>query len=281
MNFSLQEYPPSALLSPFVECYWKGAFNLNAEGAVSFQMVPNACLELIIHLDDLRCNFPGTEDWVQTPDYMIIGLITQPHEIRFPSTVPVFTIRFKPEALYHLFRFNGSEIIETYEDMTLLLGNDIRDFCHQIREESQVERMIQRAENYLLKKLEKRKGEPGYVNQAAELIRNSQHINIRDISDHVCVSQRQLERKFREVVGVSPKHYLRLTRMNRVMRVLEQNRSLSLSSVAYYCGYFDQAHFIKDFKRITGLNPTFFHKERQKFIVLPGQVYIDEPLYGT
>lgn len=275
MNFHFQEYPPSALLKPYVECYWSGTFNLDAARTASFQMVPNACLELIIHLDDLRCHFPGPEEYGPTPDLMLIGLITQVQEVRFPSTVPVFTIRFKPEALSRLFGIYSAEVLERFEDLTLMLGKDILDFCHQIREEKQITGMISRAEAFLLRRLEKQEPEADFVSRAAELMRYSGEVNIREISERVNVSQRHLERKFRKALGLSPKQYLRLTRLNRVMRVLEQNRSLDLTSVAYYCGYFDQAHFIKDFKRITGQNPSVFNRERQKFIVLPGEVELD------
>lgn len=272
MNFFVREYQPSAPLRPYVDCYWEGAFNLKAEETVSFKVVPNACLELIIHLDDLRCDFPGPDRWAQTPDYMLIGMITQVQEIRFRKTVPVFTIRFKPEALFTLFRLPGSKVLERYEDINDLLGGRLRDLCHRIREEKDVGGMIRQTETYLLQRLHERSLDWGYVNEAAEMMRRAKDLTVRDISEQVHVSQRQLERKFREIVGVSPKHYLRLTRINRVMKVLERGRPLDLTSVAYYCGYFDQAHFIKDFKRITGQNPTFYRRQRQQFIVLPGRV---------
>jgi AraC-like DNA-binding protein len=275
MNFSVREYKPSAQLAPFVDCFWNGTFNISGKETVSFQMVPNACLELIIHLDDLRCNLPGSNGWEQTPDYMLIGLLTETHEVRFKSTVPVFTIRFKPEAIFSLFALNRTEVLERYEDITLMLGSDSRDFCHRIREEKEPSKMIVRAENYLLQKLNQQKSKKNYVNKAAELMRHPGVTSIKEISDEVCISQRQLERKFKDIVGIGPKQYLRLTRINKVMRVMEQGRSLDLTSVAYHCGYFDQAHFIKDFKKITAKNPTLFFKQKQQFITLPGQVTLE------
>jgi len=275
MNFSVREYKPSMLLQPFVDCYWRGKFNIKSEQTVAFDMVPNACLELIIHLDDLRCHLPGPNNWSQTPDYMLIGLFTAARQVRFPGMVPVFTIRFKPEAIFSLFNLNGSEILEKFEDISLMLDNDFRDFCHRIREEKDTETMILLTEQFLLKQLTKRKKTSDYVNKAAELMRNNDFNNIQEISAEVCISQRQLERKFRNIMGVSPKKYLRLTRINKVMHILEQNSPLDLTSVAYHCGYFDQAHFINDFKKITGKNPTVYFNEKQRFITLPAQVEIN------
>lgn len=83
----------------------------------------------------------------------------------------------------------------------------------------------------------------------------------------VYISQRQLEREFKNKVGISPKRYLRITRMNEVHRLLEANEQLNFTEIAYRSGYTDQAHFIKDFKKITGERPTIFVKEREQFLV--------------
>ncbi|MGM0622059.1 MAG: helix-turn-helix domain-containing protein [Bacteroidota bacterium] len=272
MNFSVREYQPSAPLKQFVDCFWKGTFNLNGKENVSFRMIPNACLELIIHLDDLRCNFPGPKSLTQTPDYMLIGLFTETAEVHFIGTVLVFTIRLKPEALFSLFSLKGTEVFGRYEDISLMLGSDFRDFCHRIREKNDISEMISFSEQYLMSKLKERESKLDYVGKAAELMRYPGLTNIKEISNEVCISERQLERKFREIIGIGPKHYLRLTRINRVLKILEHRRSLDLTSVAYHCGYFDQAHFIKDFKKITGKNPTLFFKQKQQFITLPGEV---------
>lgn len=272
MNFTVQEYRPMPALAPFIECFWQGTFNISAEKESWFHMVPNGCMELIIHLDDLHCTLPQGTEWNATPDYMLIGLSTCTKPIRFTGTVPVFTIRFKPEALMRLFQLPGTAFYERFEDMSLVLDKDFESFCNHLREQLSVKDRIAKAERYLLQRLNRQKRGLEYVEKAANLIRTAHDMAIEDIAENVCISKRQLERKFREAVGVSPKQYLRLSRINRVMRLLAQKQTLDLSSVAYYCGYFDQAHFIKDFKRITGQKPTLFHRERQQYIVLPGQV---------
>ena len=263
-------------MSPFVDCYWEGVFNLNAQQDAAFRMVPNACLEMIIHLDDVKCHLPNANGWAQTPDYMLIGLLTSAQQVRFIGKVPVFTIRFKPEALYHLFRVEGTEVRDRYVDTDALLDSKFRELAHRIREADTMERRITLAEHFLRNIVSYRKPEPDYVIRAAELMRQTYTVNIKDIAGEVCISQRQLERKFREVMGVSPKQYLHLTRINKVVRLLQKQYPLDLTSVAYHCGYFDQAHFIKDFKRITGYNPSIYSREKQRFVALPGQVNIGD-----
>lgn len=269
----IREYKPCAGLSPYVELYWEGSFNADAAGRISLQMVPNGCLELIIHLNDLHCDLHREQSWSQTPDYILLGLFTRPYEVQFSGTVTVFAIRFKPEGIYNVFGVPASFFTDSYEDMSMVLGTEFRNFCHRLREEKSIAAMIRRTEDHLFMSLQRNNIDLNYVNVAAALIRNTKGIRIDDLSNMVYISQRQLEREFKDKVGITPKHYLRLTRINEVMRLLNENREMDLTSVAYHCGYADQAHFIRDFKRITGEVPTIYMRERGRFIVNPGRAY--------
>lgn len=262
MGNQVIEYSPCERLQPFVELYWEGSFNVNATRSISMQLIPNGCLELIIHLNDLHCDLQKDDRWSQTPDYMIIGLFTNPYEIQFKNHVKVFAIRFKPEGIYNVFGVPASEFKERFEDMSMVIGQEFRDFSHRIREEKNILNMIKRAEGYLLKNLQSNKIDISYVNQAAELIRNSNVIKIDKLASQLYISKRQLEREFKNKVGISPKHYFRITRINEVLRCLSGNQKMDLTDVAYYCGYYDQAHFIHDFKTIAGIKPGIFKGKR-------------------
>ena len=63
----ITEYKPCKGLVPFVELFWEGSFNSDASGRVSMQMIPNGCLELIFHLNDLHCDLKRDKIWSQSP----------------------------------------------------------------------------------------------------------------------------------------------------------------------------------------------------------------------
>jgi transcriptional regulator GlxA family with amidase domain len=189
--------------------------------------------------------------------------------VKFTTTVDVFAIRFKPDGIYNIFGLPSSMFLDSYEDMSLVLGSDFSDFCSSLREECAVDQMMVQTERYLLRTLTKQRHDISYVNQAAELIRQTPGIRIEELSIKVCISQRQLEREFKAKIGISPKRYLRLIRINEVMNLLNQNHHLTLTSIAHHCGYADQAHFIKDFKRIVGAKPTSFIRQRDQYIANP------------
>lgn len=270
MSNLMKEYIPCDGLKPFVEVFWEGSFNSDANGLVSMQLIPNGCVELIIHLNDLHCDLQKDDKWSQTPDYMILGLYTNPYEVRFKNHVKVFAIRFKPEGIYNVFGVPASVLKERFEDMSQVFGKGFRDFSHRLREDKSVIDKIKRAERYLLTNHRNKRIDFNYVNVAAEIIRKNKGIKIEELAKMLFISKRQLQREFKNKVGISPKHYYRITRINEVLRLLDSDRQMDLTSVAYACGYFDQAHFINDFKRITGVRPTIFVKDQGQMIASPG-----------
>ncbi|NNF19890.1 MAG: AraC family transcriptional regulator [Flavobacteriaceae bacterium] len=266
---AVEEFKPSYWLQPYVVCFSKGYYNTAEKTGTSLQIVPNGCLELIIHLDDNHCNLQNDDTWSRTPSFMLIGLLTSSCEVRFNEKVHVFGIRFKADTLFSLFGVPGSLIVQGHEDISELLGRDFEEFCNRLRDFRTSNEMVRFTEQYLLGVWNNRMVGEDYVVRAARLLRNSDHIDIKSLSEKVAISQRQLERKFRNVIGISPKQYFRLLRINKVVQALQSGTALDLTSVAYHCGYYDQAHFIKDFKLITGIKPSLFSKGREDYIVIP------------
>ncbi len=271
MPVQLTEYPPSAYLSPFVEVFWQGRFNLAAQGLLRQQVLPNGYVELVIHLSDQHCALFKDNEWSKSPDYTVIGLYDQPFEVRFNNLVEVFGIRFKPEGIYNLFGLPAAEFYKTFDDMESVLGRAFRDYCLRLREAAAMRQRLGLTEVYLRRSLERRSGdELSYVNHAAEIIRRrGGEVRIEDLSREVFISQRQLEREFKQKIGLSPKLYLRISRLNAVHRQLQSGEALDFTQLTYECGYADQAHFIRDFKRFTGVQPTVFIRNRKFYIVNP------------
>ena len=70
--------------------------------------------------------------------------------------------------------------------------------------------------------------------------------------------RRQLERKFKKQIGISPKQLGKVIRLQTALKILLNDEAENLTSIAYKSEYYDQAHFIKDFKEFTGINPKEF-----------------------
>lgn len=81
------------------------------------------------------------------------------------------------------------------------------------------------------------------------------NLSISGLCEKLQVNRRSFERKFLRVIGLSPKHYWRINRLSHAMSLLTHAESADLQDIVFQCGYFDQSHFIRDFKHLTGTSP--------------------------
>lgn len=93
---------PSAAISPYVEHIWEARFNTDSDPELSLKVVPNGFVELILHISERHCLLSRNGIWIPSPDYTIIGLFTEPYEVRSRGEVKTLGIRIKPEAVRNL-----------------------------------------------------------------------------------------------------------------------------------------------------------------------------------
>ncbi len=92
-------------------------------------------------------------------------------------------------------------------------------------------------------------------------LRARSDLSISDFADYTHMSARQLNRFYQNKLGITPKTYANIIRFIEAKTLLEQDFEMSLLEIAGRCNYYDQSHFIKSFKKYTGLTPVEF-KER-------------------
>jgi AraC-like DNA-binding protein len=268
MSVEITEYKPGQPLDSFVEFFWTGEFNTTYQPRLSQLVVPNGYVELIIHITDQHCDLQSGSNWGQSPDYTIIGLYTRPYEVQFRSYVRTFGIRFKPEGIYNIFGIPASLFTEQFKDMELVLGSHFRDYCSRLRESEDTSQKLALTHQYLLNQLQNHYPEKTYLNRAADLIRVENFTSkVDELPGKVYISRRQLEREFKEKIGLSPKQYIRLARLNAINRYLQSGREINLGSLSLEAGFADQAHLCREFKTFAGLPPAKFMESVERFIV--------------
>jgi len=94
------------------------------------------------------------------------------------------------------------------------------------------------------------------INHAINIISQARgKISIENLASETCLSRKQFERKFSELIGITPKQYLKTIRLQYSLFLKSRKRKLNITDLAYEVGYYDQAHFINDFKSQTGYTP--------------------------
>jgi AraC-like DNA-binding protein len=151
------------------------------------------------------------------------------------------------------------EFFNTTVDMDGILGSstDLNRLHGELAEARQHSRRIQLVENFLIARAPDIRPDP-IVREAVSWIEESRAMaRIEELARLVGLSQSALERRFRRVVGASPKKFASIVRLRHVLHL--HSKGADFTSIAHAAGYYDQSHFIKDFKRFSGLAPeTYF-----------------------
>ena len=259
MNIIFQEFQPTPLLANIVESYWY----LKGEGSSSEfsplqRCLPIGATELIIHLNESRSECFINGQWVPFPEAMVVGVKEKPIFWRMPGGNAFFGVRFTPEAFIQLFKIPVSELLNSYIDATLFLGKDKSSIITNLQAAADNSSRIFLIEAFIQTQL---MNQQFPINncflQAADLIRKAQPgMSIDQLSKAVYISERQLQRVFKEHLGMGPKNYLRIVRFQKAYQFLQSNPGTSMSGIACDFGFSDQAHFIRDFKEFSGMTPS-------------------------
>ena len=131
----------------------------------------------------------------------------------------------------------------------------------EIKKVSGKQERIKILEDYMLGILKETSyGTKEIIESANEIFESKGQTNITELLNTVPMSRRSFERKFLEEVGISPKTYAKIRRFGYACSLMAGNRDANLMDVLFEGGYYDQSHFIKDFKYFSGRTPRRYAK---------------------
>ncbi|MCG6141115.1 MULTISPECIES: helix-turn-helix domain-containing protein [Leptospira] len=257
MNY--ETFPPSPELSSLVKCFW----TLIVEDSSHYskqRIVPDGCMELAFNFGDPIQRFTNDKDFVIQPWACLIGQITEPFFIKPTGSVNTFSVRFYPYGIANFFENPLDHYANRETPLDQLFGFDTaKELENQIRKACDTMARIQVIEDFFSKKLKEQITTDRILKITIDTILHSKgNDTIGSILSDENVSRRQLERKFKKQIGLSPKKLERIIRMQAALKMMIHRQSEKLTDIAYEANYFDQAHFIKDFKEFTGLRPKLF-----------------------
>ncbi len=266
MNY--QTYEPSEILSPFVKCYW----TLDSPGAVNVQkqtIVPDGCIEMIFHYGDLYKQYLENEKYIIQPRSFIFGQLTQPLEIEPTGLTGIFSVRFHPEGFMPFSTLALKKVENKALSLEKLFGQEGLEIEQTILKSSSTLERIKSIEHFLIQRISSKKNIDYLVASIVETIMTANgQMSIAELSKSNGINKRQLERKFYATIGMSPKQLSKTIRLQTVLKILFNKQFKSFTDLAYEGNYYDQAHFIKDFKALTGFTPKAFYKDNLKLSAL-------------
>jgi AraC-like DNA-binding protein len=171
----------------------------------------------------------------------------------------VLHVVFKPYGAYRLLGIpQNCSFDEHGTSLPAVLAGKITPLLTQIEDAAyNITHIIKLVNNWLENQLiKKEKLDVDRVRHACMLIEKNQwNLSIEQLAKKVWLSKRTLQYQFQEQVGLSPKLYSRITRFNSLLAGIKSNQLTDWREIAFKYNYFDQAHFIKEFKRFSGNSP--------------------------
>lgn len=239
------EIEPCDALKPYIRCFWGSKHNrVNSTGGNFNQalVIPDVCMDILItantETNRLNSNFCGINN---TP-FVSVESDNFCFGIRFYAWSVVL---FSDESM------NG--ILNVFSDVEAYFSGFSKELNEKILFADSIFERIAIAEKYLLSKLNINRENCDIMNSLYWIIKHNGNASVNDLSDFCFVSKRQLERKFHENTGVSPKQMINLIRYQMLWQDCVKDDFNILNSVEKF-GYCDQSHLLKDFKKYHGVS---------------------------
>lgn len=254
-----QTFPPHTDLASLVKCFW----TLEVPTQKEFQkqiILPDGCIDMIFTLGEDVRRYTSETDFLIQPREMILGQITQPFYIQPTGYVNTFAVRFYPYGFIHFVSTSINQLANKETPLDAIFGHEIaKTLKTDIHNQGDTKQRIAIVENFLLARLKDKTTIDQIVKSTIDtLLSTHGSSKISSIFTNDSSRRRQLERKFAIQIGISPKQLGKVIRLQTALKLLLNQKTDSLTQIAYESEYYDQAHFIKDFKEFTGTTPGEF-----------------------
>lgn len=256
-------YIPHFLLQEFVNCIMVIHAEVDATAApVICPYPPTPQNSLFFYINDqIKVQKEGDTGFVLQPRSVIVGPQLTRVMLDINQSHKAVRVGFHPGGLHRLLGISMAEMIDDSYDAMDVFGNEIQQMNDQLCDARNFDEIKNVTEQFLLKKVKALKRSLPFDNAMLELLRLNGNVPMEQIASLACLSLRQFERVSKERIGFSPKLFARLIRFSRAYRLRENFPQVSWTSIAHECGYFDQMHFIRDFKEFAGVIPGILEKE--------------------
>jgi AraC-like DNA-binding protein len=265
-----QTFSPSEIFKPFVEEYIlikgdtkNGKFTIDKN-------IPRIGGAIIFNFGDTPELIKG-DNSNKLPQIFILGQQEKYRILKPGSNADVLIARLRITAIYHLFNILPENIKGKYIDAQQIEGAGISELFEEMKLQTDVVSKITILEKYFFNHLLKAREDKNYhlINSVIDKILESNGcIQIPEIRDIFNVEERTLRRNFIAQTGFTLKKYIRLTKFNFIVKELIDNPETEMIDIATRYGYFDQTHFIKEFKQFFGETPYTFVKRNKHSVLL-------------
>lgn len=253
---------PSPPLSRFIKHYWTME-NCMPDGKEHIQrIVPSGLPELIFYLADKPLSSDINRS-VNAPA-LITGQLNSFYDLTVSGKLSLFSIIFQPHGLSAFLGMPVQELYNQNVPLRLILKNETSMLETRLSEANSFAEKIVIAEECFFRLLKEKRSWHSFerVSKSIDRINHSKGlVRIDDLASEACLSRKQFGRVFSDTVGTSPKQFLKIVRFQNTVDKKSRDSRINLTDLTYECGYYDQAHMINEFHKLSGMTPKQYFEE--------------------
>jgi AraC-like DNA-binding protein len=233
------------------------------------RFLPDGNTEIIFDLSDNPQYIYDNEtlEEIQTCRHAwVSGVRTQPITIPSGKGSRMLIVAFKRGKAHPFYPLPMSEIADVVVSADVIFGREIIDLREQLLCASSVDRMFWLVERFLTRRAG-RSLPPDISTRCVDyalssITRAPNQLSFRELNDQIGYSQKHFISLFKTRVGVPPKQYMKIMRFQKAIHEIERDRSIHWSEIALHNGFYDQAHFINEFRNFSGFTPGEYLKKK-------------------
>lgn len=233
----------------------------NVPVSIEGNFMPSPDQAMFINLfTRLKSKKSGENNYNTVTSCTLIGTQITPFKLRVEESHKTVSIIFQPGGLNRFLNIPMTEIFDNGYSAREVIGKEIEELLDRSHDTISLNELDSIIQSYFLSKLSRVK-ESLPIDFALQHLMVNYNTDIDRIAEMACMSIRSFERKCKERLGMPAKMYARIARFHKAYKILESRPIVSWTDLTYEVGYYDQTHFIKDFKEFGRLTPTLMQKE--------------------
>ena len=268
---SYQVYRPHPRLAPYVRFFWALECEVPTGEEFIHRTIADGSVEMVFHYRGAFSEIADNRETRPSNRANIQAQSTRFRRFCGRESFGIFGVYLYPFAIPALFSIAAPELTDISLDLVDLFGIEAALLDEEIAYAAGNEQRVAILNRFLLRKLETARRGISPVHQAVHIIMAAKGItDVSELARLFALSRRQFERRFKELAGLSPRLYSQVIRFQAATQ-FRMAGMRDLTTIAHECGYYDQSHFINEFRRFSGYTPKeYFWNEAE------GTQYMDD-----
>lgn len=243
-SVSYREFLPDERLANIIYCYWELKTTEELQDSFIYKVVADGCIDIFFQLNKPSENF-------------IMGFCKRYTEFLLDNSFHYIGVRFLPTTFPTLFKVNAKELSNRFERLELVINETSVFITDNFSDKDEFAEIKSKLDNYFIGIIKNTNNylDSRFQNALNIILKNFGVVNVQADLD-IGLSHRQLRRYFEYYVGDTAKTFSQVVRFQNILNAKPSTQSLRQNKIFFDHGYYDQAHFIKEFKSFYGVTPS-------------------------